>query len=68
LVGKAEGKRPLQRPRRSWVNNIKMNLREIGYDGMDWLHLSQDRDQLRALVNTVTSLRVPKKVGKFLSG
>jgi hypothetical protein len=59
LVGKPEGKRPLGRPRRMWVNNIKMNLREIGWDGMDWIDLAQDRDQWRALVNTVMNLRVP---------
>jgi hypothetical protein len=53
LVGKSEGKRPLGRPRRRWVNNIKMNLREIGWDGRDWIELAQDRDQWRALVNTV---------------
>jgi hypothetical protein len=59
LVGKPEGKRPLGRPRRKWVDNIKMDLREIGWDGMDWIDLAQDRDQWRALVNTVMNLRVP---------
>jgi hypothetical protein len=59
LVGKPEGKRPLGRPRRRWVNNIKMERREIGWDGMDWIDLAQDRDQWRALVNTVMNLRVP---------
>jgi hypothetical protein len=59
LVGKPIGKRPLGRPRRSWVNNIKMDLREIGWDGMDSIDLAQDRDQWRALVNTVMNLRVP---------
>jgi hypothetical protein len=53
------GKRPLGRPRRRWVNNIKMDLREIGQDGMDWIGLAQDRDQWRTLVNTVMNLRVP---------
>jgi hypothetical protein len=59
LVGKPEGKRPLGRPRRRWVDNIKINLREIGWDGMDWIDLTQDSDQWRALVNTVMNLRVP---------
>jgi hypothetical protein len=59
LVGKPEGKRPLGRPRRRWVVNIKMDLREVGWDGMDWIDLAQDRDQWRALVNTVMNLRVP---------
>jgi hypothetical protein len=59
LVGKPERKRPLGRPRRRWVDNIKMDLREIGWDDVDWIHLAQDRDQWRALVNTVLSLRVP---------
>jgi hypothetical protein len=59
LVGKPEGKRPLGRPRRRWVDNIKMNLREIGWDGMDWTDLAEDRDQWRALVSTVMNLRVP---------
>jgi hypothetical protein len=59
LVEKGEGKRPLGRPRRRCVDNIKVDLREIGWDGMDWIKLAQDRDQWRALVNTVMNLRVP---------
>jgi hypothetical protein len=59
LVGKPEGKRPLGRQRRGWVDNIKKHLREIGWDGMDCIHLVQDRDQWWALVNTVMKLRVP---------
>jgi hypothetical protein len=59
LVGKPEGKRPLGRPRRRWMNNIKMDLRERGWDSTDWIDLAQDRDQWRALVNTIMSLRVP---------
>jgi hypothetical protein len=59
LLEKPEGKRPLGRQRRRWVDNIKMGLREIGWDGMDWIDLSQDRDQWRALVNAVMNLRVP---------
>jgi hypothetical protein len=68
LVGKPEGKRPLGRPRRRWVDNIKMDLREIVSDGADWMEMAQDRDQWRALVNTVLNLRVPRNVGKFLRG
>jgi hypothetical protein len=59
LVGKPEGRRPLGRPRRRRVNNIKMDLREIGWDGVDWIALVQDRDQWKAVVNTVMNLRVP---------
>jgi hypothetical protein len=59
LVGKPEGKRPLGRWRRRWVDNIKTDLRGIGWDGMDWSDMAQDRDQWRALVNTVMNLRVP---------
>jgi hypothetical protein len=59
LVKKPEGKRPLRRPRHSWADSIKIDLRGIGWDGMDWIDLSQDRDQCRALVNTVMNLRVP---------
>jgi hypothetical protein len=58
LVGKPEGKRPLGRPRRRWEDNIKMNLREIGWGDMEWIDLAQDRDQCRALVNTVMNHRV----------
>jgi hypothetical protein len=59
LVGKPEGKKPLGRPRRRWEDNIKMDLREIGIDGENWIRLAQDRVQLRSLVNTLMNLRVP---------
>jgi hypothetical protein len=58
LAEKPEGKRPLGRPRGRWVDNIKMDLREIGWNGVDWIDLAQDRDQWRASVNTVMNLRV----------
>jgi hypothetical protein len=57
LVGKPEGNRPLGRPRHRWVDNMKMDLREIGWDGIDWIELAQDRNQWRALVNTAMNLR-----------
>jgi hypothetical protein len=57
-MGKLEGNRPLGRPRRRWVNNIKMDLRKIRWRGMDWIDLAQDRDQWKALVNMVMDLRV----------
>jgi hypothetical protein len=59
LVGKPEGKRPLGRPRRRRENDIKMDLREIGIDGANWIRLVQDRVQWRAFVNTVMNLRIP---------
>ncbi|KAJ4444084.1 hypothetical protein ANN_05873 [Periplaneta americana] len=59
LVGGPEGKRPLGKPRRRWEDNIKMDLREVGYDGRDWINLSQDRDQWRAYVTAAMNLRVP---------
>jgi hypothetical protein len=59
LVEMSEGKKPLGRPRHRWVDNIKMDLREIGWNGMDWMDLAQDRDQWRALVKGVMNLRVP---------
>jgi hypothetical protein len=59
LVGMPEGKRPLGRPKCRWVDNIKMDLREIGWDDIDWIDLAQNMDQWRALVNTVMNLRVP---------
>jgi hypothetical protein len=68
LVGKPEGKRPLGRPRRKWVENIKIDLREVGWDDVDWIDLAQDTDQWRALLYTVMNLRVPYNAGKFLSG
>jgi hypothetical protein len=58
-VGNPEGKKPLRRPRYRWVDNNKIDLRDIGWDGMDWIDQAQDRDQWRALVNTVMNLRVP---------
>jgi hypothetical protein len=58
-VGKPEGKRPLGRTRLGWVDNIKMDLRETGWDDMNWIHLAQDRDHWRAFVNTVINLRFP---------
>jgi hypothetical protein len=59
LVGRPEGKRPLGRPRCRWEDNIKLDLREIGIDGTNWIQLAQDRVQWRAFVNTVINLRVP---------
>jgi hypothetical protein len=59
LVRNPEGKRPLGRPRRRWKDNFKVDLREIGWGGMDWIALAQDRNQWRAFVNTVMNLRVP---------
>jgi hypothetical protein len=58
-VGKPEGKRPLGRPRRRWVDNIKMYLSKIGWDGVDWIVLAQDRDQWRAFMNTAMNLQIP---------
>jgi hypothetical protein len=58
LAGEPEGKRPLGGPSRRWVDNIKMDLREIGWDGMDWIDLVEDKDQWRALVNMVMNLQV----------
>jgi hypothetical protein len=58
LVGKPEGKRSLERPRRGWEDGIKMDFREIGWGGEEWIHLAQDRDRWRAVVNAVMNLRV----------
>ena len=63
LVGKPEEKRPLGRPRRSWEDNIKMDLQEVGGGCEDWMELAQDRDRRRALASTVMNLRVPKMWG-----
>jgi hypothetical protein len=59
LVGRPEGRRPLGRPRRRWEDNIKNDLREIGFGDVDWIHWAEDRDRWRDLVNTVMNLRVP---------
>jgi hypothetical protein len=66
LVRKPERKRPSGRPRHRRMDNIKMDIRETGWSGMDWIGLAQDKDQPRPLVNTVMNLRVPYNVGKFL--
>jgi len=59
LVGKPEGKRPLGRTRHRWEDNIKVDIQEVGCEGMDWLDLAEDRDRWRALVNVVMNLQVP---------
>jgi hypothetical protein len=59
LMGKPEGRRPLGKPIRRWVDNIRMDLVEVGWDDVDWIGLAQDRDRRRALVNSVLNLRVP---------
>jgi hypothetical protein len=59
LVGKLDGKRPLGRPRRRWVDNIRMDLGEVGRGDVDWIGLAQDRNRWRALVNSVLNLQVP---------
>jgi hypothetical protein len=68
LVRKPEGKRPLGRPRRRWINNIKMELLEIGLSVVDWIDLTQDRYRWRAFVNSVMNLRIPYNAGKLPSG
>jgi hypothetical protein len=59
LVGRPKGRRPLGRPGRRWEDNIKIVLREFGFGNVDWIHLAQDRERWRSLVNTVMNLRVP---------
>jgi hypothetical protein len=59
LVGKTKGKKPLGKPRRKWQDNIRMDIQEVGYGGMDWNELALDRDRWWALVNPVMNLRVP---------
>jgi hypothetical protein len=59
LVRKPEGRRPLERPGSRWEDNIKMDLREVGWGGMDWINLAQDRNRWRALVNAVMNVRFP---------
>ena len=59
LVGKPEGKKPLGRPRRRWEDNVKMDLQEVGCEGVDWIELVKNRDRCRTFVNAVMNLRVP---------
>jgi hypothetical protein len=65
LVLKPDGKKPLGRPRRRWINSIKMDLIEIQWGGVDWIGLAQDRYRWRALVNSVMNLRVPYNAGNY---
>jgi hypothetical protein len=59
FIGEPEGKRPLGRTRRRWEDNVRTDLKEIEWEGMDWMHLAQGRDQWQAVVNTVMNFRVP---------
>jgi hypothetical protein len=68
LVGNIEGKRPLGRPRRRWVDNIRMNLEEVGWGNLDWIGLAKDRNRWRALVNSVLNLRIPKNASGLTYG
>jgi hypothetical protein len=68
LVGKPEEKRPLGRPRRRWVDSIRMDLGEVGWGDVDWIGLAQYRNRWRALVNSVLNLGVPCNAGKLSSG
>jgi hypothetical protein len=67
MLGKLEGKRPLGRRRCRWKGYIIMGLTEIGWEGVDWMHLAQDRDQQQALLNTSVNLRVPHKETHFFT-
>jgi hypothetical protein len=67
LVGRPKWKRPFGRRRRRWEDNIRKDLRKIGWEVVDWIHVVQDRDQWRALLNTVTNVRIAQKAGNFLT-
>jgi hypothetical protein len=68
LVGKPEGKRPLGSPKRRWVDNIRMDLGEVGWGYVDWIGLAQDRNRWTAVVNSVLNLRIPRNAGKLSNG
>jgi hypothetical protein len=67
LVGKPEGKRPIGRPRRRWEDNIRMDIMERVWEDVDWIHMAQDMNQWRAVVNTLMNLLVPLKARNFLN-
>ena len=67
LLGKPERKRPLVRPRRRWEDNTKLDLEEVGCEGLDWIELAQDRDRWRAVVYAVMNLQVTQNAGNFLT-
>jgi hypothetical protein len=67
LVGRPEGRRPLGRPMHRWEDNIKMDLQEVGWEGVVWMDMAQDRNRWRALVNAVMNLRIPQNAGNFLT-
>jgi hypothetical protein len=67
LVREPEGKKPLGRTRSRWKYSINLDIMEMGWEGVDWIHLVQERDQWRAVVKTVTNLRVQLKAGNFLT-
>jgi len=67
LLGKPEGRRQLGRSRRRWVDNIRMDLQEVGCGYMDWIRLAQDRDRWQKLVSPVMTIGVPRNAGKFLT-
>ena len=67
LMGKPQGERPLGRSRSRWEDNIKMDLHQVGNEGMDWIELAHNRDRWRELMNAVMNLRVPKNSGNFLT-
>jgi hypothetical protein len=67
LVGIPKWKGPLERPRHRWEDNIRMDVREMWWEDVDWIHVDQDREQWRAFVNMVMNPRVPYKVGNFLT-
>jgi hypothetical protein len=68
LVGNPEGKRSLGRPRHRWMDNIRMDLGEVGWGDVDWIGLAQDRNRWRAHVNSILNLLVPRNAGKLSSG
>jgi hypothetical protein len=67
LAGKSEGRRPVGRPERTWLDNSRMDLLEVGWGEVDWIGLAEDRDRWRALVSSVLNLRVPQNAGKLWS-